>query len=293
MIAPRPVERIREDHVDDDDHRERYERPIPGNLDLRLAVTTSLRMRAVSFARRLELPRAVADPTPADEQEEQRGEETDARRRPGRRLEIRGRDDVLDLRRTRQRDHREGKDAHPERRRQQTLRNIRLTEHIRAERIHDESDDENRKTAVRQHSAAEEHRKHCALLAEHLDDLARDRRRESALFHEAREDSAEQEHRIIRLHILRHTRHVELRIRRQDAERARERCNASEHRCNQDDRPAAIREIHEPKQGNCDTKSLHKPQVSPLNDKTRQNTKFRFSIPQKKERRFSPSGCPL
>ena len=110
MEAPFPLERVREDDVDHDDHDERQQSPVPRDMDLRarLVVRAALEGTALALAARLEDHCAARHPAPADQQEQERGEETDDRSRPRARREVRGRDDVLDLRRARQGDHRDG-----------------------------------------------------------------------------------------------------------------------------------------------------------------------------------------
>ena len=258
MEAPFPLERIREDDVDYDDHDERQQGPVPRDVDFRarLVVRAALEVTAIALAACLEDLRTARHPAPADQQEQEGGEETDDRSRPRARREVRGRDDVLDLRRARQSDHREGEDTNPERRRQQALRDVCLAEDNCAERIHDKGDDEDGKTAIRQSAAAQQDRQHSAFLAEHLDDLRCDRRRKPAFLHQARKDGAEQENRIIRLRIFSHACHIELTVRRQDTEDTRKRCDTCKNWCDQDDRPAAVSKIHETDEGHRNTDSF-------------------------------------
>ena len=136
-------------------------------------VRAAFEVAAIPLAARLEDFRTARHPAPADQQEQERGEEADDWRRPRTRREVRGRDDVLDLRGAWQGDHREGEDADPERCRQQALRDVCLAEDNRTKWIHDEGDDKDGKAAVCQCAAAQEDCENSALLAEHIDDFRR------------------------------------------------------------------------------------------------------------------------
>ena len=87
--------------------------------------------------------------------------------------------DVLDLRRTRQRIHREAECAERDRAGDQPLRDIALAEHLGGERIDREHHDEQRHAAVGQDRADHDDREDCALAAEHADHRRDDRLGES------------------------------------------------------------------------------------------------------------------
>src|SRR3546814_7297467 len=78
----------------------------------------------------------------AHDQDEHAAQGAQPRRGPGIGAEERGRDDVLDLRRARQRVHGEGEGAQRDGARDQALGDVALAEQLRGERIHRERSEE-------------------------------------------------------------------------------------------------------------------------------------------------------
>ncbi len=113
----------------------------------------------------------------------------------GRRLEERGRDDVLDLRAPGERVHRERECAERDRAGDQPLGNAALLEHLGSEWIDGEHDDEQRHAAVSQDRADNDDRQHCPRLADHMDHRGDDRLREARELDHLAEDRAQHEHR--------------------------------------------------------------------------------------------------
>ncbi len=214
--------------------------------------------RPVPLARgRREAPAPLQIRDAADENKHA-ADDPEPRRRIDSGLKESGRDDVLDLRRSRQRIHGEGERAERDRARNEPLRDIALPEHLRRKRVDRKDDDKQRNAAVRQQRRSRDDGKDRALPADDLNERSDDRLRKARKLDRLPKDRAEQEHGKVELQKVRHLRHEEAGEHRRDQTRigAQHRAEGGERR-KENHAGAAIRDDHQEDQRREDDQEAH------------------------------------
>ena len=155
---------------------------------------------AITLTRRCGLPATPLEVGDPGDQNEERSNRPQDRGRPGIGLEEGGRDDVLDLRRSRQRVHREGEGAESDGARDEPLGDAALPEHLGREWIDRKHHHKERHAPVGQKSAHQHDREHGALAPDEANDGRDDGLREPGQLDHFAEHRAEQEDRKVQLH---------------------------------------------------------------------------------------------
>ncbi|ABA52012.1 hypothetical protein BURPS1710b_A1245 [Burkholderia pseudomallei 1710b] len=185
---------------DADEHERRHREDRMGQRFRLDAFRLVHERRAVAFAARERRAAAPFEIRQADDDDEHRADRAERGRGPRGGLEERRRDDVLDLRRARQRIHRERERAERDRARHQALRNVALAIELGRERIDGEHDDEQRHAAIGEQRAHRDDHRVRARAADVADRGGDDRLGEAGQLDHLAEHGAEQEHREVELH---------------------------------------------------------------------------------------------
>ena len=214
-----------------------------GHVDRRRLVDVALAIALARRARDALAPFEIGHP--ADEDEDC-ADDAEHRRGPGRRLEIGGRNDVLDLRGERQRIHGERERAERDRAGDEALGDIAGAEDFGGEGIGGEYDDEQRHAAIGQNRADKHDRHHRLLFPDDANDRVDDRLRETGEFDHLAEHRAEQEHRKVELREADHLHHEEIGEGGRDGVRVGEEDGAEGgDRREQDDAEASVGDEHQ------------------------------------------------
>jgi len=153
----------------------------------------------IPFAGALGLVALALEEQHAGAEHEDRPDQPQPRRRPGRGVEEGAGDDVLDLRCARQGVHGERECTEGDGRRDQALGDVALTEHFRGKRVDREHHHEQRDTAVGQQGADQHDHQHRLAGAQQANGGRHDRAREARQLDQFAEHRAEQEHREVQL----------------------------------------------------------------------------------------------
>ena len=165
-------------------------------------------MISVAFSGLLCFFQSQCQPEHTAQQHDQRRDNTEHRRCESIRTEVSHRNRVLNLRRTRNRSHREGERAERDSRRKQPFRNISFSEQRRADRIDGEGRYKERNTAVSDDRARKHNSPEFLASSRLRDNRFRDRFRAARKVHHLAEYRAEQEYREIGLYIRCQIRHI-------------------------------------------------------------------------------------
>ena len=157
-------------------------------------------LRAVALLARLRGAAAALDVCKSDQEDEDAAKQAEPRRGPGRRLEERRRDDVLDLRRARQGVHREGECTEGDRAWDEPLGDVALPEHLGRERINREHHHEQRDAAIGEDRAHQDDRQHRPFSADQTNDGGDDRLGKTGQLDDLAEHRPEHEHRKVVFH---------------------------------------------------------------------------------------------